>query len=433
MGELPFMAMGFGTGSILLLLGLRRIDARIPAALLTIILGATITYIFGFGKDLEIVGRIPEGFPPVQSLSMNPSLWEELFPGALAITILCSVQSISIAKSIAAETLEPFDENQELLGQGAANVASGFLTGFPITASFSRSFMNHKLEAKTRFSSIFCGLFIGAAAFFASSLLYYIPIAVLSGLIIVVVADVLDWEKIEAALSTTLNDRATFIVTFVSMLVLKLDWAIYLGVVTSIAIYIRKTATLDLREYIIDEEGGLKQIKDMEDRVESRVAIIDINGEAFFGASSKIRDRVQDLIEESDQLKVIVLRMRHAMNLDADGALVLKEIDKRLKQQGRTLMLCGTTPQIRNVLKQADVDEAIGEDKILVAQKSLGDSTRQAIERAKAHIDSVLEGEQEREEEANPPLDNTMQQLNKEKSPEEEQDPVEVERRTPEE
>lgn len=434
MEKMPWLSMGIGSGSIAMLLGLRMINDRIPGAILTITAGATIVYFTGLGEHLEIVGRIPEGLPPVQSLSLDLALWQELFPGALALTILCSVQSVSIAKSIAADTLEPFDENQELLGQGLANASTGFLTGFPITASFSRSFMNHNLNAQTRFSSIFCGLFIGAAIFFASPLLYYIPIAVLSGLIIVVVADVLEWNQIKTALSTTLNDRVTFIVTFISMLVLKLDWAIYLGVFTSLVLYIRNASTLDLREYIIDEEEGLKHITNMEDRVNSGIAIIDVNGEAFFGASTKIRDRVRKMVEQSDALKVIVLRMRQAMNLDVDGARELIEINTWLEGQGKTLMLCGTTPQIRRVLQKADVVDEIGEDKILIAQKSLGASTRQALKRAKAHIDAVLEGEDDRDEESNPPLQKTMKQLQENDAEEEKkQDPVEVERRTPDE
>ncbi len=427
------LSLGFGAGAVLLILATRLIDDRIPGSLLSILLAGILVFALDLGDRMEIVGEIPGGIPPLQFASLDPDLWAELFSGALSITILCSVQSVSIGKSIAADTLESFDENQELLGQGLANLATGFLTGFPVSASFSRSFLNHQLGARSRMSAVFCGGFVVLFLLVGSSLVYYVPVAALSGIIIVVVGDVLDVEEIRAALKATRNDRMAFLVTFAGMLTLKLDWAIYLGVFTSLVFYLRSASELDLKEYIIKSDGDLKHINDHRDRIEVRVAILDVNGEAFFGAAEQIKTRIRRMVEESDELKVIVLRLKNTMNLDVDAARVLLDIDSRLKQRGKTLMLCGTTPEIRDVLKQAGVAEAIGRDKILVAQKDLGESTRQALDRARAHIDTVLEGEKEREEEDQPPLKHTIEHLEKDDDEKvEEQTPIDEERVQPE-
>jgi anti-anti-sigma factor len=219
--------------------------------------------------------------------------------------------------------------------------------------------------------------------------------------------------------------------------VLKLDWAIYAGVAVSLVLYIRKATRLDLKEYIVDETGQLKQITDYEDRIEPDLAFIDVNGETFFGSADQIKERIEKICTESDDIKVIILRMKNAMNLDITGAMVLKDIAQMLKERKKTLMVSGATPQIREVLQEAGVAEVIGQDKILVAQKSLLASSRQAIDRARAHIDSVLEGSTSREEEEDHPTQHTLERLEEVvEEPEEElqetsENPVEEEKVQP--
>lgn len=430
--SLPTGSLLMGGGAIVLMTSLRMIHNRIPAGLITISAGALLAYSLNLQhQGIELIGHIPSGLPSLQLPGFYPSMYTDLVSGALALTILTSIQAVSISRSIASESRQPVDENQDLIGQGTANIASGLFQGFPISASFSRSFFNYSIGAQTRFSSLFCGLFFAAIILFATDLAYYIPMPVLYGLIIVAVSDAFNWQDVKMSFQATRRDQFAFLSTMIGALVLKLDWAIYLGVIVSLIFYIRKATRLDLKEYILDKEGELKQITEFSDRLEPRVALIDVNGEAFFGSADQIKQRIENLINESDKLKVIVLRMKNAMNLDVTGAQVLREIAQRLKERDRTLMLCGTTPKIREVLLESGVVDIIGQDKILVAQKSLLTSTRQAIKRAQAHIDTVLEGEEARSEE-DPPLKHTMEQL--ENDPDEDgevQDPVKEEKVTP--
>jgi SulP family sulfate permease len=434
---LPYRTLGLGIGAIVFMLGLRSIHHRIPAGLLTILLGALLSFYFQFGEQgIRIVGEIPSGLPSLTPPGLDFDAFRRLFSGAFALTLLGSVQAVSIARSIASSTRESLDENQELFGQGVSNLVAGIFQGFPVSASFSRSFLNFNAGAQTRFAGIYCGIFILLTILYAAPVAYYIPQALLAGLIIVVIGDIFDWEEILVSVGTTYRDQWAFLATFFSVLILELDTAIYIGVGVSLILYLRKASHLDLKEYIVDESGELQHIVDYQQRVESRVALIDVNGEAFFGSANLIKKRIKNLCEESEQLKVIVLRMKNAMNLDITGVLTLEEIALDLKEQGRTLMLCGVTPGIREVLEESGVADVIGEDKILVAQKSLLESTRQAINRARAHIDSVLEGEESRGEETEPPLKHTMEQVKdveEEEGEPETESPIESERVQPEE
>ncbi len=415
----PILPVLIGTGTIIFILLLNTLDKRIPSGLIAVILGCLMTYgLFGLNHPtLETVGKIDQVLPSFslqETFSkMNLSGYLDLFPGALAITILATVQSVSISKSIATKTLDSINENQELIGQGTSNIAAGLVSGFPVCGSLSRTFFNHNAGAQTQLAGVFLSIFMLLTILFARPLIPWIPMAVLHGLVIYVMANVYDWEQIKVALLATRRDQVGFLCTFLSVLLLKLDWAIYAGVAVSLVLYIRKATRLDLKEYIVDHNGQLKQITDYTERIEPAIALIDVNGETFFGSADQIKERIQKICRESDKIKVIILRMKNALNLDITGAMVLKEIALMLKEQDRTLMVCGATPQIRDVLKEAEVADVIGEDKILVAQKSLLASSRQAIDRAKAHIDSVLEGKEDRDEE-DPPLKHTMEHLDEE-------------------
>lgn len=434
-GELPLVTLGIGLGSILFIVLLRFVHHRIPAGLIAIVTGAALSFYFGLeSHGIEVVGEIPARVPELTLPGPNVEAFSKLFSGALALTLLGSVQAVSIARSIASSTRQSIDENQELFSQGVANTVTGVLQGFPVSASFSRSFFNFSAGARTRLSAIFCGVFILLTIFYAAPVAYFIPVPVLAGLIIVVIADIFDWEEIKVAFFTTRRDQFAFLATFVSVLLFKLDVAIYVGVGVSLFMYLRKASHLDLKEYIVDENGDLKHIKNFHNRVESKVALIDVNGEAFFGSADLIKKRIENLCEESPELRVIVLRMKNAMNLDITGALTLRDMALSLKEDNRTLMLCGATPGIRKVLNESGVSDVIGEDKILVAQTSLLESTRQAINRAQAHIDSVLEGEETRSDETEAPLRHTMERLNVEdRESETEESPIEEERIQPDE
>lgn len=421
-----------GAATVVVLIGLRLWNDNIPGSLIVLIIAGTFSWSVGLERfNVELIGSIP-ALTPTLSLPPLNSFQEisQLISGAIALALLCSVQGVSIARSIASTTLQPVNENQELLGQGMANIGAALFTGFPISASFSRSFLNFKLGARTQLSSILSGFFVAVLTAAGAGFLFYVPIPVLTGLVIVVVGEVIEVDEPLSILSSTVPDRLAFLATALGVLFLTLDMAIYLGVAVSLIFHLRKSTNLDLKEYIVTEDDRLKQIDDPNQRLYDDIALIDVNGEAFFGAATQLKDRVQTLCAHSEDLRVIILRMKNATNVDITAVAILRELALELKGQDRTLMLCGATPAIRDVLDEAGVTEIIGEDKILVAQKTLLESTRSAIERARSHIDDVLEGSDERTDEE-PPLDHTMEDLDDQVD--KEQDPIEDEKHGPDE
>ncbi len=425
------VGLAIGVITVTALSLLRWWSNRIPASLLLLLVGALFSWWLNLQQyNVEIIEDIPSLIPTLTPPTMDTlHLARELFSPALALALFCSVQCLSITKSLAVQARDNVNENRELFGQGMANMATGLLSGYPVGASFSRSFLNYNLGARTQLSAISSGVFVALLTLIGSPLIYYIPMPVLYGIVIVVVAEVIELEEVQRVWAATTTDRVAFLSTFLGVLFLKLDFAIYLGVAVSLIFYLREATRLDMKEYNVDKEGNLKHITSAAEREDPQVAVIDVNGEAFFGAADQIQQRIRDLCEESDELRVVILRMRNVTNFDITGATVLKTIARDLRSSGRTLFLCGTTPGIREVLKEAGVTEVIGEDKILVAQKNLLESTVAALSRAQDHVDEVLEGGLEREEEK-PELDHTLEELDEDPEGTEDQDPVEQEKNT---
>lgn len=408
--------------------------SRFPSSLLVLMSGAFVTWWYQLERfGLETVGSIPSLIPSLTLPTLdNIHMVESLLSGALALSIFASIQCLSVVKSIAARSGDVVDKNRELLGQGSANILTGLLSGYPVGASFSRSFLNHSLGSTSQLSAIASGGFIALLTVLGAPAIYYIPLPVLAGIIIVIVGEVINFEEALMVWSTTIQDRISFLSTFLGVLFLRLDIAIYLGVAVSLIFYLKEATRLDLKEYIISDDGTLKYITNRAERIDPEVVLIDVNGEAFFGSADQIRKRVRGLCDQADELKVIILRMKNVTNFDITGASVLRSITNELREMDKTLMLCGTTPDIRTILQQAGVTEVIGEDKILIAQKNLLESTNMAFKRAREHIEEVLQGNLEPEDE-DPTLDHTMEELEEDPGVEEKQDPIEREKHTIEE
>ncbi len=421
----PYLPLGLAGGAILLTIVLRTIDSRIPAILISSITGGAVTYYFQLHQQgIELVGQLTFQLPALPPVDGSLNLVFGLFGPALALALLASVQALTVSSSLAESAAESLNENQELLGQAAANIACGVCRGFPVSGSFTRSFLNYNLGARTRMAAIFSGLIMVLLVALFSPLIYYIPLPVLAGLVIVIAYDILDWEKIKKSLATTRRDRIVFVGTVLSVMLLKLDYAIYLGIIVSLLLHLRKATQPDMKELIIDREGKLKTIPAAAERIHPQIAFINLTGEAFFGSARPIKSRIKKLREESPELKVIILRMKNAMNLDITAVNSLIELAKQLREEDRTLMICGATPHIREVFDETGATEEIGADKIFVAQKTLLESTKQAMERAREHIANVLGGNTGRAEES-PTLTYTMAEENDDKQKE---DPIEEEK-----
>lgn len=324
-----------------------------------------------------------------------PELWElhnhvtELVPIVMGIAFLAILEQSLMTKTISAKSRESVDLNQDTFAVGMANIGSAFTTSLPCSASLTRSVLNYNAGAKTRFSGIYCGLLCLGITFALAAfpLISMIPHCVLSALVLANAISLYDFRLIRLCYRATPGDAAVMVSTFVAALLLPLHFAIFIGVVFSVSLFLRKAARPELVEYTIDGEGTLMQLQDKESRL-PQISIVHVEGDLFFGAASLFRRQLARIAAEPN-LAVIVLRMRNARNLDATSVYALDELITDIRRNNRHIILSGASRDVYRILRRSGVLEHLqanckrGESNIfLMNHANPNFSTRRALMRA---------------------------------------------------
>ena len=216
----------------------------------------------------------------------------------------------------------------------------------------------------------------------------HIPKCALAALVIAVAMTLINWKQVLICLLSTRSDAATFLVTFISALIMPLHVAIFIGAGTAVALFLRQAARPELVEYDFGSGGQLNEIKSGDNRSSPAISIVHVEGELFFGAAELFRSQIQATASDSN-LKVIILRMKNARHLDATSVIALEELVDFLKGNDRELIISGVMKDVYRVLKRSGAVDFIGKENIFPG--SFGNpnlATRNALKRAQEIIGS---------------------------------------------
>ena len=313
----------------------------------------------------------------------------ELFPIVIGIAFLSTLEQTVMSKTLSAKTGEPLNLNQDTFAVGMANIGSSLTTSLPCSASLTRSVLNYNSGAATRFSGVFCGLLCLGIVFILANvpLISRIPHSVLAALVLANAVSLFDLKLLRICFRSTPGDATVLIITFCASLLLPLHVAIFVGVIISVSLFLRKAARPELVEYTFDDEGTLLKLPDKEKRL-PQISIVHVEGDLFFGASDLFRKQVSRIAEDP-ALAVIILRMRNARNLDATSVCSLEELIKFTREKGRHLIISGASREVFRILRKSGVLEVLqegcpkGQSNIfLIEPKNPNMSTRKALLRA---------------------------------------------------
>ncbi|MCQ2364189.1 MAG: SulP family inorganic anion transporter [Akkermansia sp.] len=313
----------------------------------------------------------------------------ELVPIIVGIAFLSTLEQTVMSKTISAKTGEPLNLNQDTFAVGMANMGSALTTSLPCSASLTRSVLNYNSGAKTRFSGIYCGLLCLGITFILAGfpLISKIPHCVLAALVLANAISLYDKKLLRICFRSTPGDAAVLVITFIAALLLPLHIAIFVGVVISVSLFLRKASRPELVEYAFDDKGTLRAADDSAMR-QPQISIVHVEGDLFFGAADLFRQQVARIAEDPS-LAIVVLRMRNARNLDATSVCALEELIRFMREKGRHLIISGASRDVFRILKKSGVydllqqDCAAGESNLfLVEPKNPNMSTRKALLRA---------------------------------------------------
>jgi SulP family sulfate permease len=309
---------------------------------------------------LAIVGDVPAGLPPLSLPNVSMAGYENLLIPALVIAIVAFVDSTSTAQELASRRREHVDTNKELLGMGVANAVSGLTAGYPINGSMSRSAVNFTAGGKTPFVGLLVAVFMALTALFLTPVLYNLPLSVLAALIIVACLNLLDFRSIWRTWSYSRGDGVTALATFLSVLLLGVQWGVLAGVVLAMVLHIRMSLTPHMPLV-----GRFRGTEHYRDAVKFNVETIDtvktlrIDDSLYYANARYLEDRVAAIVAEYPEMTDLILMCTGVSHIDASALSSLSEINRRLKGLPVRLHLSGMQSVVRERLYRSDFLEKL--------------------------------------------------------------------------
>lgn len=313
-----------------------------------------------------IVGKIPEGLPTFTVPDLTVKTFFKLFPMAIIISLLGFMEAIAIAKAMAAQTGQKLDPNQELIGQGLANMLGSIGSSYAVSGSFSRSAVNLQAGALTGVSAVVTSLMVVITLLFFTPLLYHLPQAVLAAVIMMAVIGLLNVKGFVHAWKAQWYDGAIAVITFAVTLYFAphLDKGIMIGVALSMVIFLYKSMRPVVASLSMSEEKVLKSADYYRLKGCRHISVVRFDGALFFANASYLDEQVLKFRNDKPDLRYILLDARGINDMDASGEEALAMLVKRVRSAGLGFAICGLKGQVIDVMDRTGLYHEIGAENI---------------------------------------------------------------------
>ncbi|MEY2634403.1 MAG: hypothetical protein RIS75_343 [Actinomycetota bacterium] len=338
------IALGLVAFVIAVMLIIMKIRHTLPSSIIAVIAATVLAEVMQL--ETSRIGELPAALPQFAVPVLDIASIKMLLSSAIAVAALAAIESLlsaRVADGMSDESKS--NPDRELVGQGLANVASGFFGGMPATGAIARTAVNVRSGARTRISSIFHSLVLVLAIVAGSGLLSKIPLAALAGVLFVTAYRMVERRTVFALLRSSRSDAGVFLVTALATVALDLIVAVEIGIALAAGLALRTLAssssvhTESVRSDAIDNGTEAELLH-------QHIGIYRLDGALFFGAAQRFLD---DLTEDL-HLKVMILRLDRVNLLDATGAQTLNEVIEDLQSHGVTVLLKGVQERHRATL-----------------------------------------------------------------------------------
>ncbi|MBX3666268.1 MAG: STAS domain-containing protein, partial [Burkholderiales bacterium] len=301
----------------------------------------------------EVVGSVPAGIPDPALPQFDWDTLIKLLPTALIIALVGFMEAISIAKAMAAKTKQKIDPNQELIGQGLANLVGAASQSFPVSGSFSRSAVNINAGAITGMSSVFTGLFVLITLLALTPLLYHLPQAVLAAVIIMAVIGLINFTAVKHAWQANRHDGIAAIVTFIATLGFAphLDNGIMVGAGLAIMLYLLRTMKPRVAILGRHPDGTLRDASVHNLPASEIVTAVRFDGRLYFANVSFFEDAILEAVARNPKAKYLLVVGDGINELDASGEEVMHHLVERLRSSGVNMVFAGFKKQVVDVMR----------------------------------------------------------------------------------
>ncbi len=378
------LAVGALTVGIVLLWP--RVTHRVPGSLVALI--AATAVIQGLDLPVETIssrfGPVPDSFPAPRLPLVSWELTRMMFGPALTIALLAGIESLLSAVVADGTTGRRHRSNMELVSVGIANLASPIFGGIPATGAIARTATNIKNGGRTPFAGMTHALVVLLILLCCGSWAGLIPLAALAGILMVVAWNMSEWRLFLRLFRGPKSDVAVLLATFSLTILVDLTVAIQVGIVLAALLFMRRMAE-------VTQVGNVTRLLEDEDEEEDAapirtrtlpvgVEVFEIDGPFFFGAVERFKDAITGV---EPRPRVLILRMRKVLSIDATGLTALDEARERTLREGGALILSGVHAQPLVAMDRAGMLDRIGEANLVAGIDA-------ALARARELLESPL-------------------------------------------
>lgn len=362
------IALGLGIAAIVLIKVLKRLNKRIPGALIVTILGIVLTYLFRLDQlGLSIVQEVPSGLPSFRIPSVTQDNISELFPIAMTLALIAFMEAISVAKAIEEKhRLNEVRPNQELIALGLSNVVGSFFQSYPTSGGFSRTAVNDQAGANSTLASLISAAIVGLTLLFLTPLFYYLPNTVLAAIIMVAVFGLIDVQYPLTLLKNGKDEFALLIFTFVITLTVGIKEGILFGVLLSLLLLVYRSSSPHFAVLArVNQSPYYRNVKRFADEVtiDPAILLFRFDGQLYFGNKEYFKSSLMaPITERGASLKHLILNVEPMNYIDSSAAFMLRQLFEDLKSKNITVSIAGPIGPIRDILKRSGIVSLLGED-----------------------------------------------------------------------
>jgi sulfate permease, SulP family len=368
-GEFDVWAVAVGVATLAAALASRRVFPRLPHMLTGVIGGTLAAYLLARNglAHVPTIGALPSAIPPLSMPDFSAGTWRTLAPIALALTVIGLTEAISSARAVAARSGQRIDGNQEFIGQGLANIAGAFTSSYPTSGSFNRTGANYEAGAKTGMAAIFSAGFLLLVVAFVAPLAAYIPLAAMAALLFLVAWGLIDFDRLREILRVGHGETLVLVVTFLATLLLQLEFAILVGVLCSLLMYLNRTTHPAIHPVTPNPATPLRRFEPV---AETRgpecpqLALLRVDGSLFFGAVDHVHEELDAVRARHPEQKHMLLICSGVNFIDAAGGeLLVREADHQ-RERGGSLYLTNLKPPVMDMLERGGFLARIGHERV---------------------------------------------------------------------
>ena len=371
LNQLNIYALSVGVIAIILILILRKISKRIPAALVVVVLGIVAVIIFNLdAKGVEIVAEIPKGLPSFTAPELDFLMLKELFPIALTLALIAFMEAMSVAKVMERKHKNQLRPNQELIALGTANIVGAFFKSYPTTGSFTRSAINDLSGAKTGLANLVSAVIVVLTLLFLTPLFYYLPSAVLAAIILVAVFGLVDLQYPIQLFKTRKDEFILLNATFLLTLFVGITEGILFGTLLALLLMVYRTSKPHVAVLgRIKGTSYFRNINRFKEDIEPNadVLILRFDAQLYFGNKDYFKSELLAAIaEQQTPPSTIIIKSDPINYIDSSAVFMLENLITELQQQEIRVLFSELIGPTRDIIKKSKLIGLIGRENFFV-------------------------------------------------------------------